>query len=43
MGLRADIYNAIAENLTYTDSDGNVVNPADELGRVGNLTNSHMI
>ena len=37
MGLRADIYNAIAENLTYTDSDGNVVNPADELGKGGKL------
>jgi hypothetical protein len=37
MGLRADIYNAIAENLTYTDSDGNIVNPADELGKGGKI------
>ncbi len=37
MGLRADIYNAIAENLTYTDSDGNIVNPADKLGEGGKI------
>lgn len=37
MGLRADIYDAIAENLSYTDSDGNVVNPADELGKNGKV------
>ena len=37
MSLRADIYNAIAENLSYTDADGNVVNPADELGKSGKV------
>tara|TARA_B100000287_G_scaffold434921_1_gene500955 strand:- start:632 stop:967 length:336 start_codon:yes stop_codon:yes gene_type:complete len=37
MGLRTDIYNAIAENLTYTDADGELVNPADELGKGGKL------
>ena len=37
MSLRADIYNAIAENLSYIDNDGNESNPADELGRGGKV------
>ena len=37
MSLRADIYNAIAENLSYIDNDGNEINPADELGRGGKV------
>ena len=37
MGLRTDIYDVLSDNLTYTDSDGNEVNPADELGRGGKI------
>ena len=37
MSLRTDIYDVLVENLSYTDGDGNIVKPADELGMGGKV------